>query len=270
MTVALGAEPTACNPLTLVFVTTKQGICVGAEAFSGGGGKVGVLLIHGFTGSPHSLRPWAEDLVARDYRVELPLLPGHGTRWEDMEQVEWTDWYATVERSYDALASETDVVFVAALSMGGSLALELGAHRQVAGLMLVNPAVTTKDKRFLVLPFLSHFVRSISAIGSDIAQPGTDEGAYDRTPLKGVVQLTKLWRAVQNDLGKVTAPVLLFRSRVDHVVDPSSVAMIIRDISSHDVREVMLEHSYHVATLDYDAQMIFEGSADFIDSLVKK
>jgi carboxylesterase len=249
-------------------VTTNAGLLEGAEPFSGGSGTIGVLLVHGFTGSPRSLRPWADDLVARGYRVELPLLPGHGTRWEDMERVQWTDWYAEVERAYDALAAETDRVFVGALSMGGSLALELGAHRPVAGLILVNPSVTTRDKRFLVLPLLSRFMRSMPAIGSDIAQPGGDEGAYARTPLKGVVQLTKLWRAVHGDLAAVTAPVLMFRSRTDHVVDPSSAAMIIRDIQSHDVREVMLERSYHVATLDYDAEEIFTGCAGFIASLV--
>jgi carboxylesterase len=249
-------------------VTSNTGLVQGAEPFSGGSGTIGVLLVHGFTGSPRSLRPWANDLVARGYRVELPLLPGHGTRWEDMERVQWTDWYGEVERAYDALAAETDMVFVGALSMGGSLALELGAHRPVAGLILVNPSVTTRDKRFLVLPLLSRVMGSIPAIGSDIAQPGGDEGAYDRTPLKGVVQLTKLWRAVHGDLASVTAPVLMFRSRTDHVVDPSSAATIIRDIGSHDVREVMLERSYHVATLDYDAEEIFTGCAGFIASHV--
>jgi carboxylesterase len=251
-------------------VTSTAGLLQGAEPFSGGSGTTGVLLIHGFTGSPRSLRPWAEDLVARGYRVELPLLPGHGTRWEDMERVAWTDWYAAVERAYDDLAATTERVFVGALSMGGGLALELAAHRPSAGLILVNPSVGTRDKRFLVLPLLSLVRRSIAAIGSDIALADVDEGAYERTPLKGVVQLTKLWRAVRADLGKVTAPVLLYRSLTDHVVDPSSAATIIRDIGSHDVREVVLQRSYHVATLDYDAQEIFAGSAAFIASLVPR
>ncbi len=208
--------------------------------------------------------------MARGYRVELPLLPGHGTRWQDMDRVAWTDWYAVVERAYDRLAAETDQVFVGSLSMGGSLALELGAHRPVAGLVLVNPSIGTRDKRFLVLPLLSRVKGSVAAIGSDIALPGVDEGAYDRTPLKGVVQMTRLWRAVRADLGKVTAPVLVFRSATDHVVDPSSVERIIRDIGSHDLREVVLERSYHVATLDYDAPEIFAGTAAFIASLVPR
>jgi carboxylesterase len=243
---------------------TTSGLVPGAEPFSGGTGNIGVLLVHGFTGSPRSLRPWAEDLVARGYRVELPLLPGHGTRWEDMERTDWTDWYGAAEAAFDALAAEVDTVAVCALSMGGSLALELAANRPVAALVLVNPSVGTADKRFLILPLLSKVIRSIPAIGNDIAQPGVEEGAYARTPLKGVVALTRLWRTVRTHLGGVTAPVLLFRSRTDHVVDPSSAATIIRDVGSKEVQEVMLERSYHVATLDYDAPVIFEGCADFL------
>ncbi|HET7723317.1 MAG TPA: alpha/beta fold hydrolase [Propionibacteriaceae bacterium] len=251
-------------------MSTTAGLLEGAEPFSGGSGTIGVLLIHGFTSTPRSLRPWADDLVARGYRVELPLLPGHGTRWEDMDRVTWGDWYATVERAYDELAAQTEQVFVAALSMGGALALELAAHRTVGGLVLVNPSVGTRDKRFLALPLLALLRRSVAAIGSDIAMPDVVEGAYERTPLKGIVQLTKLWRATRADLGKVTAPVLLFLSQTDHVVDPSSAATILSDIGSHDVRQVMLERSFHVATMDYDAQEIFAGSAAFIASLVRR
>jgi carboxylesterase len=243
---------------------TTSGLLLGAEPFSGGTGNIGVLLVHGFTGSPRSLRPWAEDLVARGYRVELPLLPGHGTRWEDMERTDWTDWYAAAETAFDKLAAEVDAVAVCALSMGGSLALELAANRPVAALVLVNPSVGTTDKRFLVLPLLSKVMRSIPAIGNDIAAPGVEEGAYSRTPLKGVVALTRLWRTVRGHLARVTAPVLLFRSRTDHVVDPSSAETILRDVGSKQVQEVMLDRSYHVATLDYDAPVIFEGCADFL------
>ena len=243
---------------------TTSGLLPGAEPFSGGKGNVGVLLVHGFTGSPRSLRPWAEDLVARGYRVELPLLPGHGTRWEDMERTDWTDWYGAAEAAFDKLAAEVDAVAVCALSMGGSLALELAANRPVAALVLVNPSVGTTDKRFLVLPLLSKVMRSIPAIGNDIATPGVEEGAYSRTPLKGVVALTRLWRTVRSHLARVTAPALLFRSRTDHVVDPSSAETILRDVGSKQVQEVMLDRSYHVATLDYDAPVIFEGCADFL------
>ncbi|MCF2435802.1 alpha/beta fold hydrolase [Streptomyces thinghirensis] len=103
----------------------------GAEPFRHEGGEVGVLLCHGFTGSPQSLRPWAQYLAARGLTVALPLLPGHGTRWQDMQVTGWQDWYAEVDRELRALRERCASVFVAGLSMGG--ALVPAARRQARG-----------------------------------------------------------------------------------------------------------------------------------------
>src|SRR6516165_12269673 len=84
----------------------------GTEPFEHDGGEVGVLLCHGFTGSPQSLRPWAEYLAERGLTVSLPLLPGHGTRWEDMQVTGWPDWYAEVDRELRALSERCRLVFV--------------------------------------------------------------------------------------------------------------------------------------------------------------
>ena len=92
-----------------------------------GGRRIGVLVQHGFTGNPVSMRPWAEDLAARGYAVEMPLLPGHGTRWQDLNKVTWADWVATVEGAFDKLAAENDAVVAVGLSMGGALCLRLAA-----------------------------------------------------------------------------------------------------------------------------------------------
>src|SRR3954452_23036284 len=86
-------------------------------------GRVGVLLSHGFTGSPASMRPWAEHLAAQGYAVSLPRLPGHGTTWQEMNRTTWADWYAEVERAFLALANQVDTVVVGGLSMGGALVL---------------------------------------------------------------------------------------------------------------------------------------------------
>ena len=91
----------------------------GAEPFEHAGGDVGVLLVHGFTGCPQSMRPWAEHLAAEGFTVSLPRLPGHGTRWQDLNLTRWTDWYAEAERALDALRRTCSTVFVMGLSMGG-------------------------------------------------------------------------------------------------------------------------------------------------------
>ena len=90
----------------------------GAEAFSHEGGSTGVLLCHGFTGSPQSLRPWAEFLADAGLTVSLPRLPGHGTTWQEMARTRWEDWYAEVDRAFDELRAGTDEIFVMGLVDG--------------------------------------------------------------------------------------------------------------------------------------------------------
>ena len=244
-----------------------MGVLPGAEPFAADGSEVGVLLSHGFTGSPQSLRPWAEHLAAAGLTVRLPRLPGHGTRWQDLNDTRWPDWYGELERAFDDLRGRCRQVFGMGLSMGGTLVIRLAEQRpaDVAGLVLVNPSLGTerKDVKY-ALPLLHRVVPSLAGIGSDIRKPGVTELAYERTPLRAMHSLSRLWPLVVADLGLVTAPVLLYRSRVDHVVEPMSGRLLRDGASSTEVTEVILEDSFHVATLDHDAPAIFAGSLDFV------
>jgi carboxylesterase len=131
---------------------------------------------------------------------------------------------------------------------------------------VVNPAIASTNRQLLALPLLRHVLASTPAIGNDIKKPGMTEGAYDRTPLQALHSMTLMWREVRRDLSRVRVPLLVLRSRVDHVVDPSSARLLIRGVSSPVRREVVLEDSYHVATLDNDAPRIVEESLEFFDS----
>ncbi|MFC9608175.1 alpha/beta hydrolase [Streptomyces niveus] len=241
----------------------------GAEPYRHEGGDVGVLLCHGFTGSPQSLRPWAEYLAARDLTVSLPLLPGHGTRWEDMQITGWQDWYAEVDRALRELCERCERVFVFGLSMGGTLALRLAAKHghAVSGVAVVNPANKVHGLSAYALPLARHLVRTTKGLRSDIALPRSEEVGYDRVPLHAAHSLRNFFRLVDGELPQVTQPLLLMRSPRDHVVPPADSARILGRVSSTDIREVILEHSYHVATLDNDAELIFEESHTFIDRL---
>ncbi len=226
--------------------------------------NVGVLLIHGFTGNPTSLRPLADHLAVAGFQVDVPLLPGHGTTWQDMARTGWPDWYGEAERAFVALSARCSAVVVVGLSMGGSLALRIAQRHAVSGVVLINPSVGSRDLKMRLVPLLARFIASLPAIGDDIAKPGVTEGAYDRTPLRAVASLTELWRVVARDLPKVTAPLLLFRSVTDHVVDPSSAALILRSVSSAERTEHLLHRSYHVATLDHDAADIEKTTEAFV------
>ena len=237
-----------------------------AEPWSHDGSDVGVLVLHGFTGSPKSVRPWGQELAGQGWSVRVPRLPGHGTRWQEMNVTTWQDWYAEAERAFDELAARSRVVYVMGLSMGGSLTLRLAQQRgsDIAGIALVNPAVHTERPDRHLLPLLQRFIPSFPGISNDIAKEGVDEGAYDRIPLRAAHSMSQLWSLVKSDIHKVSQPLILFRSRQDHVVEPSNAAFILSHVSSADVTEVILERSFHVATIDHDAPIIIDGSIDFV------
>jgi carboxylesterase len=186
-----------------------------------------------------------------------------------MNRTRWSDWFSCVEVALAQLRSSCDTVFVAGLSMGGALALRLAeVHGEdVAGLVLVNPAVKIEDPRLAVLPVLKFALPSLPGIASDVKKAGVTELAYTRTPLRALHSMVQANPATVADLPRITQPVLLFRSPEDHVVPASSSALILSRISSADVTEVLCEDSYHVATIDNDAEKIFAGSVAFIQRL---
>ncbi|MGN6791172.1 MAG: alpha/beta hydrolase [Streptosporangiaceae bacterium] len=240
----------------------------GAEPYSHQGGPVGVLLCHGFTGSPASVRTWAEYLAAEGLTVSLPRLPGHGTTWQEMNRTRWEDWYAEVDRAFGELQATADDIFVMGLSMGACLALRLAElhGNAVRGLVLVNPSVTADTKLFLLAPIMKMFIPSLKGVGSDIKKDGVTELAYDRTPTKAAATLPGLWKVTQRDLGKVAAPILIFKSAEDHVVGPASLAILRNELLASELEVRELANSYHVATMDNDAAAIFAGSLDFVRS----
>jgi carboxylesterase len=226
----------------------------GAEPFSTHGDDVGVLVLHGFTGNPSSVRPLAEALAADGRTVLLPRLPGHGTTVEDMLTTTWADWSAAAEAAYQDLAGRTRTVVVAGLSMGGTLACWLAAnHPEVAGLVAVNALVQPLD------PDMVGMVRSMvdagetvaPGIGSDIADPETSESAYAGSPLLPLLSLGEATEALGPDLARITCPVLVLTSPQDHVVPPANSDFLTGAVAG-PVERVTLERSYHVATLDYD------------------
>ena len=238
----------------------------GAEAIDLPGGRVGVLISHGFTGTPQSIRPWAEHLAAGGLTVSAPLLPGHGTRWQDLNATGFADWYTAVEAAFDGLRARCDTVFAMGLSMGGTLVLRLAEQRagEVAGLVVVNASLATERRDARLLPIASRLVGSFAGIASDIKKSGVTELAYDRLPLKAAYSLQRAWPLVRADLPRISCPVLAYRSAIDHVVEPVSGRELLAGLAGGTVEERVLADSFHVATLDNDAPTIFAGSLDFV------
>jgi carboxylesterase len=240
-----------------------------SNPFTGSGPRTGVVVSHGFTGSPHGVRAWAQSLADAGYAVRMPLLPGHGTSWQELARTRWQDWHAGLDAAYRELAGECDYVVVAGLSMGGALALRLAATRPVAGAVLVNPGLVIDDPRAPLAGILRFVLKSTPAIANDILKEGVDEGAYPRTPVAAAHELNKMFKDTVRLLPRITAPVRVYRSTVDHVVSDASMAALRRGLTNAPLEVIPLENSYHVATMDNDAPRIFSGTAEFVRSVVE-
>jgi carboxylesterase len=229
-------------------------------------GPVGVVLCHGFTGMPGSMRPWAEALAAAGHTVRVPLLPGHGTTWQDANRCTWQQWYGELAAAVDAVRERCEHTFVAGLSMGGTLVLRLAEERgeDIAGIVVVNPSLFTTRRDAKLLPMLRRVVPSLPPVGNDIKKAGVVEPAYGRTPVRAAYELTKLWTLTNAELAKITQPLLVLTSRDDHVVEPANSAHLLAGVGSTDTQQVWLEDSYHVATMDNDLPLIVEETLTFI------
>lgn len=237
----------------------------GAEAFRADGGPVGVLVLHGFTGNPSSVRGLAHAFAQEGHAVALPRLPGHGTDVADMMGTSWVDWSEAAERALVELAGRSEVQFAVGLSMGASIACWLASrHPEIAGIVCINPAVSTQDGlREVVREMLDAGETVIEGLGSDVADPDAIESAYSETPIAPLLSLFDAAEDFGAELHRISQPVLLMSSPQDHVVPPGDSDHLAASVSG-PVERVTLERSYHVATQDYDKDLIVERALDFV------
>ncbi|RKW70988.1 alpha/beta hydrolase [Galactobacter caseinivorans] len=227
--------------------------------FAQGSTGVAVIVQHGFTSVPGSVFPWVQAFEQAGHTVSAPMLAGHGTAWRDMIPVTYPEWTLALEAEFDRLAATHRHVVVAGISMGGALALHLAAVRRPAAVLTVNPALYPHPLALRLAGPLKRWVPSTAAVGDDISKPGVTEGAYERTPTAAAHQLARLEALVRRELPGIEAPLTLFRSDTDHVVSDASVRTLLHGLNPDArarVRRVALHRSFHVATVDHDAELI--------------
>lgn len=243
-------------------MSVKYPVLEGAEPFYFEGNEIGILVSHGFTGSTQSMRPLGEAYANAGFTVCGPRLRGHGTHYEEMETTTYHDWIHSVEEGYQWLKERCSTIFVTGLSMGGTLTLYMAEnYPEIKGIIPINAAIEIPD---MAAAASLEDVRFLDAIGSDIKNPEIKELAYEKTPVKSLVEITELMKKVKADLDKVTCPALIFVSKEDHVVPPSNSQEIYSGIKSAAKEIVILENSYHVATLDNDQDIIIERTLLFL------
>jgi carboxylesterase len=236
-------------------------------SFQSNSSNIGILVVHGFGSTPQSIEYYCKKLHQAGFHIEAPCLTGHAARWKAMNQLTYHDWIRDVEVSYKKIKERASQVFIAGLSMGGALALKIAQqYPDISGIILINHAVfLNRDWRMLFLPIIMQFMTSTPAkVGGDLKDPDAYEITYGRIPLKGTFQLLKLLKNVRKSHKNIKQPVVLFKSTEDHVIPAGSAFYTMKYIASKEKELIWLNHSCHVATMDFDKDFIVEKSIQFV------
>ncbi len=228
-------------------------------------GKVGVLLIHGFTATPECLESLAAPLKKDGFVVGAPLLAGHGTTVQDLAQTTWEQWYDGVVQAFEALARRVDEVCVAGLSLGGLLALKLAEERKVRRLALLATPVFFKGILMnKILPFVGNsFLKTIYRYQPKFFGPAINDPAgrkafknYSMMPIPSIMEIMKLQEVVRPCLKEVKAPTLILHAVHDTTSPYENMPYLEKHLGSKTIKTVTLERSNHVLTLDYDKDLV--------------
>ncbi|MGH7858450.1 MAG: alpha/beta hydrolase [Candidatus Binatia bacterium] len=241
-----------------------------ARSFRLGGGDKGCLLLHGFTGTPAEMRPIGEALAARGFTVIAPLLPGHGTRVEELAPTRWEDWYASALEAWEALAPRARVV--AGLSMGGLLALHLAHDRapEVRAVAALAPVLRLRNQRAAEqalwisrMPLLPRRVAIVRKDGTAAPEPSRKTPSYDEVPLRALGSMIRLQRLVALELPEIVAPVLIVEGGRDRTIAPEAGAAIESALGSARKRRILFPESAHILTEEPDAAEVVAAVEEF-------
>lgn len=248
-------------------MTNNYEIIPGAESFYIKGNDIGILLIHGFVGTPQSVKFIGNQLAEKGYTVLAPRLKGHGTHSNELEETTFRDWLTELENAYYKLKLSCSHVFIAGQSMGGVLSLILANKVNPAGIITINAAFSVPGYELYKDELDWKYVQEGKP---DIKDDSVIEITYPAVPVHAIKQLLALIEIGKENLSRITSPILLFKSLDDHVVPADSTDYVYNHVLSFQKQIVELTNSYHVASMDFDKIIIVDQTEDFIQKALGK
>jgi carboxylesterase len=231
------------------------------------GNKTGLLLIHGFTGTPHELREMGSYLSSKGFTVKGILLKGHGKSLKEMREANHIDWIELAEQGYQELLRHCDEVFVIGFSMGGVLALHLANKYNVKGVVSLSAPIKVLNGQYCIKALIKYLRPVVSKYFSF---KRSDIIGCDRTPLKCIISLLKLIGIVKSELNMIDKPILIMQSYRDETVHPSSANIIYKRVASRDKSIIFLHNSGHIITCDCEKEQVFNEVYSFISKRCSK
>ncbi|WP_102346589.1 alpha/beta hydrolase [Bacillus sp. Marseille-P3661] len=243
-------------------IPNEYNVLKGAESFYIKGNNTGILLLHGFVGTPQSVQYIGEKYAEKGLTVLAPRLKGHGTHYTDLNTISYYEWINECIDAYNTLKKECDQVFIIGQSMGGILALHLASIlKDVSGVITINAAIHVPGYEIYRGAESPRYIHEGTP---DIKDQAVNEITYEQVPLHSIKQLLSVIDHTKKTLYQVTCPLLLFKSSIDHVVPPISTDFIYDSVQSQHKMIKILNNSYHVASMDYDKNIIINHTIDFI------
>lgn len=265
---------------------------LGSVGFIERKGNVGVLLIHGLTGTPTEMKQFGKLIARKGFTVACPELAGHCATIEALSATKWHDWYMSIEKAFDALKQECDHVFVAGLSMGALIALLLAAKRgnQVAGVILLSTTFfydgwnVPKFKQTFLLPLVLHTPLKyffhweetspygikdertralVHAILENRDNQAADKIGYFKTPATVILESVRMIDAAKKALKNVIVPTLIVHATEDDMASIRNAHYTQANISSKTVETFFVDDTYHVLTLDKRKDDVAKRAAQF-------
>lgn len=238
-----------------------------AKEFYFKGNNTGVLLIHGFTGSPAEMRYLGDYLKDKGFTVQSILLKGHGTSLFDMRKTNHKDWLQSALSAYQKLKLTCDEIFVVGFSMGGALALNLAVDCEISGIVSLSTPIKVLKIEICIrrlLQCIKNKFEKKPAVPDNILLSG-----YKTAPLSCIKSLFKLIKQVKTNLNKVQVPILIVHSYGDKTANPMSANIIYKKIGSKDKSIIYLHKSGHLVTCECEKEQVFDEVYNFIKRRTK-